>query len=154
NIVSNGCEVRITTSPNCRGCGNTCPAGQDCRFDSLTESFKCKCPSGQTLCNAICQGDVCSGECKDLASDWNNCGACGRVCKGADFVPSVIACDYGSCTRTCLQGWADCNGNTADSCEVNTNSAPNNCGACGIVRDAVAGQACVLGSCVVRPCDR
>ncbi len=156
--ITNGCETRITTSPNCGVCGHACPAGQDCRFDSPSNTFQCKCPQGQTLCGGGCDDDVCYGECKDLASDPHNCGGCGIDCMGgvsqhADE-KAIPTCQYGSCKRTCLQGWADCNGNTDDSCEVNTDSDPNNCGGCGIVCDAISGQACVLGRCVVAPCDQ
>jgi hypothetical protein len=151
--MSNGCETRITTSPNCGGCGIVCPAGQDCRFDIRHNTFECKCPPGQTLCGASCDGDVCSGECKDLTADPLNCGGCGIACGGNFDDKSIVSCNYGSCTRVCLSGWADCNGNIADSCEVNIDSDPKNCGGCGITCDAIAGQACVLGRCVVAPCE-
>ncbi|WP_146651084.1 hypothetical protein [Labilithrix luteola] len=154
DIESNGCETRITTSKNCGGCGVVCPSGQDCRFDATHQAFECKCPPGQTLCGGGCDGDVCWGECKDLASDSLNCGGCGITCSGRFDTKSIASCSYGSCTRVCLPGWADCNGNTADSCEVNTDSDPQNCGGCGITCDALLGQACVLGRCVVEPCDK
>ncbi len=155
DIVSDGCETRITNSANCGACGNQCPAGQDCRFDGPSQSFQCMCPPGQTMCGARCEGDVCYGECKDLTSDPFNCGGCGVSCVGRnEDSRSLPACLYGSCTRTCLEGWADCNGNSDDSCEVNIDSDPLNCGGCGIVCDAIAGQACVLGRCVVAPCDK
>jgi hypothetical protein len=51
-----------------------------------------------------------------------------------------------------VEGRADCNGNLEDSCEVKIDSDPYNCGACGVVCDAVAGQACVHGRCAVEPC--
>ena len=152
--IDNGCETRITTSQNCGACGHVCPAGQDCRFDGPSNTFQCKCPSGETLCGARCEDDVCYGECKDLTSDPHNCGGCGVDCGGLYDPKSIASCEYGSCKRTCLDGWADCNGNTDDSCEVNVDSDPNNCGGCGIVCDAIAGQACVLGRCVVAPCDQ
>ena len=52
----------------------------------------------------------------------------------------------------CNEGRADCNNSQSDGCEVNIDSDPRNCGACGHVCDAVAGQACVAGRCVVEPC--
>ncbi|AKU95956.1 hypothetical protein AKJ09_02620 [Labilithrix luteola] len=35
---------------------------------------------------------------------------------------------------------------------MNTDSDPNNCGACGKVCDAIAGQAWIHGRCAVEPC--
>ncbi|AKU95633.1 hypothetical protein AKJ09_02297 [Labilithrix luteola] len=57
------------------------------------------------------------------------------------------------CRLDCGTGRANCNGNQSDACETNIDSDPNNCGGCGITCNAVAGQACVQGRCVVEPCD-
>jgi hypothetical protein len=66
---------------------------------------------------------------------------------------SFGVCNYGTCSRHCIDGRADCNGNPSDDCETNIDNDPENCGGCGIVCDAVAGQACVGGRCVVEPCN-
>lgn len=112
----------------------------------------CMCAPGRTLCEKECFGEFCTGKCFDLASDVNNCGACGFGCSANYAAYSLAACSYGTCTRTCLKGRADCNGNDVDDCEVDTDSDPRNCGACGRACDAIAGQACVGGQCVVEPC--
>jgi hypothetical protein len=122
----------------------------------------CGCPEGETFCGS-CKSDgtytaqlpdggtleavlpvICTGVCNNLTKDPLNCGVCGAVCTDG-------TCEFGSCVKRCPYGRADCDGNP--DCEVNTLSDPANCGGCGIACDAVAGQACVGGKCVVEPCD-
>lgn len=152
--ITNGCEVSLLDPANCGICGNTCAPGQVCALNSVTKAPECMCPPGQTFCPGTCTGGVCTGQCFDLSTDRNNCGACSFSCSGAKGVGSNGICTYGVCHQQCVQGRADCNGNTADGCEVNTDNDPMNCGDCGRVCDAVAGQACVGGRCVVEPCDQ
>ncbi len=150
--LENGCETDIRTSENCGGCGIQCAPGQECRLD-VWGVPQCMCAAGQTFCSSGCTDGLCTGACFDLSSDRENCGACLNSCSAFDGARSLGVCTFGVCSRKCLAGWADCNGNEADDCEVNTDSDPLNCGGCGIVCDAVAGQACVRGRCVVKPCD-
>lgn len=154
--LANGCETNTRTADNCGGCGLSCAAGQDCRVDrGQNNKLGCMCSPGQTFCQSSCENGLCQGECFDLSSDPKNCGACGRVCPGSTGSPnSMPACNYGTCTIECRAGYADCNGSASDQCEVTIDSDPMNCGGCGKVCDAVAGQACVGGRCVVKPCDR
>lgn len=148
--TGNGCETFLVTNENCGACGNACPDGHACRLDEHMVP-RCMCPPDKTYCESWCDGDVCSGRCVDLTSDQDNCGACGVGC----YVPARNAtstCNYGTCVMDCNEGRADCNNSQSDGCEVNIDSDPRNCGACGHVCDAVAGQACVAGRCVVEPC--
>ena len=147
---STGCETFVVSDANCGGCGNACPSGQVCRLDQ-SEQPTCMCPEGLTYCEYGCFDGICAGECVDVTGDPENCGACGARC--VELGGSRSACNYGTCTMVCRQGRADCNNSQSDGCEVNTNSDPRNCGECGHVCDAVAGQACVGGRCVVEPCD-
>jgi hypothetical protein len=109
----------------------------------------------------------------DLATDPNNCGACGHVCVlpsslegGADAAADgaseaggggdggsgpgtsagtlVAACMASACTVGCATGHADCNGTLADGCEVEVLADPKNCGACGVT---CGSQACDAGAC-------
>ena len=154
----NGCES-LQTNDNCGACGNACAPGQKCARGLIGAAF-CACPDGQTFCGTcqqictggVCRDEVCIGACRDLTSDMEACGGCNVTCneRTPDFQPF---CAYGSCSQRCPLGSADCNGNTADGCEVNTMTDPRNCGGCGISCDAIAGQACVGGQCVVEPCD-
>ena len=145
--IENGCETPIVTDDNCGGCGNACPAGQHCNLN-LQGVPECMCDGDLTLCSLGAQHGHPKGYCVDLSSDSLNCGFCGVSC-GAQST-----CDYGACVTRCPDGFADCNANEADRCEIDTRSDPRNCGGCGIVCDAVAGQACVAGKCVVEPCDQ
>ena len=155
---SNGCEAALDTKDNCAACGNKCGAGQECKFDIVKDRYACACPEGQTWCDTLCFGESCQGQCVDLSSNMGSCGVCGVSCAiEREFANSKnidAVCSSGVCTHACRQGAADCNGNLADGCEVNTDSDPRNCGACGRACDAVAGQACVGGRCVVEPCEQ
>ncbi len=150
--TANGCETFLVDDANCGACGNACPSGQSCRLD-LHGVPQCMCPPDKTYCHLGCFDGVCSGQCVDLTSDQYNCGACGNDC----YIPARNAtgsCHYGTCVMDCNDGRADCNNSQSDGCEVNIYSDPRNCGACGNVCDEVAGQACVAGKCVVKPCDQ
>lgn len=149
--LSNGCETSFFSDDSCGGCNNACPAGQHCLADEQGLPV-CGCPSGQTYCSFGCFGDFCSGTCVDLTSDKKNCGGCGVSCVDVFETNSFSVCTYGTCTRHCVKGHADCNGNPSDDCEVDTDSDPRNCGGCGKACDLMAGQACVGGQCVVEPC--
>ncbi|AKV01342.1 hypothetical protein AKJ09_08005 [Labilithrix luteola] len=141
----NGCEASLATRTDCGACGNACPADQDCRYSKKTDKYECLCPAGKTYCD---------GECVDLATDPSNCGSCGYPCNSDRRKYSVGICTFGTCSRQCAKGRADCNGNPADDCETNIDSDPKNCGGCGIACDALVGQACVGGQCVIEPCEQ
>lgn len=143
----NGCEASMLSNDNCGACGNACSAGQRCQKD-VYGGIQCMCPDGQSYCSR----GTSAGSCHDFDSDPDNCGGCNFTCRRFDFYTSVGVCVKGVCKLECLTGQADCNGNQSDGCEVNVSSDPRNCGGCGIVCDAIAGQACVQGRCVVEPC--
>ncbi len=156
-VLENGCETQLNTRDNCGACGNVCPSGQEC-YRNRFGMFQCMCPKGLTFCPLYCNPvtGACQGDCQDLSSDPANCGSCNFSCRDNSIpYPSPYSqnlCKFGMCKRQCNPGRADCNGNMDDDCETDTNSDPQNCGGCGIVCDAVAGQACVGGRCVVEPC--
>jgi len=113
----------------------------------------CRACKGNTnrLCgscgNYVCcstSATCCSGTCRDLISDRNNCGACGYVC------PEGNMCVDGFCAE-CNSGFIPCGGICVDP-----TSDPYNCGACGNV--CPAGKTCSNGSCIecnfpFIPCD-
>ncbi len=71
------------------GCGDGGPAGPDADI--------CPAPS-----------EICGGVCTNVASDNQNCGACGTVC-GAGEV-----CSSGQCSLSCPTGLVACGGSCID----------------------------------------
>lgn len=146
---SDGCEIDLYSldDANCGACGVTCTGGQHCRlyFGFFGAQPRCACPPG----TEACPGNVCL----DLSRDVSACGACGRVCPnpGPD-AHGAMACVGGECKLLCAEGYADCNDNPNDGCEVNLKSDPHHCGSCATACDGAVGQPCVGGACAMEPC--
>ncbi len=90
-----------------------------------------------------CDGVAANGCETDLRASATSCGACGRACA----LPNATSeCRVGACVvATCATGFADCNGDPADGCEVNTRTDNASCGACGTA--CARGQVCSGGAC-------
>ncbi len=148
--ASDGCETNTKTdTKNCGGCGIECAPDQDCRDDGYGPQCLDKCEkAGLTLCTL----SLSTVGCKDLLSDKANCGACGNTCPNPR-ANQVNACKKGLCVLECIPGWADCNGDPSDGCEVNIMRHPANCGACGHACDFASGQPCIEGKCLMVECD-
>ncbi len=134
---SNGCEVDTRSSAtSCGACGRACSSGQVCSDGACTSI----CPAGQTMCGSSCV---------DLMSNPAHCGACGRGCPtGANASPY---CAGGACQLACNAGFADCDMNPSNGCEVDLRNNTRNCGACG--RSCPSGSNsvafCAMGSCTL-----
>ena len=156
--TKDGCETDASQDlVNCGHCGNVCPP----------------LPNATAACvNSLCTAGTCVngfGDCDKkpgngcetpLASDPNNCGACGNGCKSTN---GSAVCAMGTCTLTCNMNYANCNNNTGDGCEANLQTDAKNCGSCGNVcplnnpycKAGVCGQvppsppACTTGSDIV-----
>jgi len=136
---SNGCEVDTRSSAmNCGACGTACAAGEMC----VSGACRFDCPLPRMRCTS---GAMVS--CVDASTDVNHCGSCGRVCTaGAN---ATATCTMGSCGVRCNPGFADCDGNAANGCEVDINTSAMNCGACNTLCRAApnATSTCIMGAC-------
>ncbi len=143
---SDGCEVGDIEKDrnNCGGCGIACAPQEECIDEG--NGYQCAVPCAQFGKSKCPQG------CFDLLNDPNNCGGCGDRCPNAG-PNEVRSCNQGLCAVECRVGFADCNGDPSDGCEVNLKNHPGNCGACGRSCDVAAGQPCIDGRCLVTECD-
>jgi hypothetical protein len=87
-----------------------------------------------------------------LNTDLNNCGMCGKACMAAN---AMMACSAGMCSLVgCKLGFANCDNQAANGCEVATNGDVNNCGACANkcnVPNAI--PVCLNGHCTISQCN-
>ncbi len=101
-----------------------------------------------------CAADLtrCGETCVDLASNASHCGACGRVC---DIPHATARCEASVCRlATCDDGFADCNGDPADGCEVDLLTDRSHCGTCATACTfAHAAATCEGGACVMGACE-
>lgn len=117
-------EFTDDATPSC--VGEVCDA---CSEDA-------NCPAGW-LC--------CDGACDNPGVSALNCGACGAACE-APFM-----CSEGECAAVdCGVGQAECDGDTSDACETDTQSDPKNCGECGA---DCGDDLCSGGHCTKLTCD-
>ncbi|MBI5537560.1 MAG: hypothetical protein HY898_32860 [Deltaproteobacteria bacterium] len=139
--VTNGCETNLKTSPaNCNGCGNACSTNHGtpgCSNGAC--SISCSAGWGN------CDNDVTDGCEQSLTNDPNHCGTCVKVCSSNHGTPS---CVNSVCQIACAAGYADCNGDANDGCEVNLNTDAVHCGTCAKICSNNNGiPSCVSGSC-------
>ncbi|MGE0323593.1 MAG: hypothetical protein AB7S68_14885 [Polyangiaceae bacterium] len=151
-VADDGCEANLNTSAdNCGACGRAC---------SYANTTTRSCNAG--LCNSICGAGF--GNCTQpaapandngcesiLASDPQNCGACGRPCSTSGT--SSTSCSGGLCNSPCSTGRGNCTQPAApsadDGCEIDTLTDTRNCGACGrgCSSDHVLSKSCSFGVC-------
>ena len=147
--VGNVITTPLDTVTNCGACGNSCPAmpnqATSCINGSCTNST---CNAGWGNCNSS-TADGCE---VDLRTDAMNCGRCANVCAMPN---GTAACSDAICTiGACSGGWGNCNGSTADGCEVDLRTDAMNCGRCGghcSLRNAIA--ACSDALCTIAACN-
>lgn len=149
-----GCETATDNDvSHCGGCDTVCSA------KAGETPFCAEGVCGSTLCEANqgnCNGKTTDGCEADLASDVENCGACGNTCVAEH---GAAACKNGVCVvGTCDSGYGNCDAAAADGgystgCETNLKTSVPNCGACGkgcAIENSTA--QCDAGVCKVRSC--
>lgn len=142
-IASNGCEVNILSDPNhCGSCPIACSGGggtPTCTAGTCSVT----CSAGFADCNA-------SPGCETQTDkDASNCGGCNNVCNLPHT--TLNTCIASTCrVVTCAAGYADCDGNAANGCEVNLTSDPAHCGACPNACNSTNGTpSCVASVCQI-----
>ena len=154
SICANGVPSHpfLAAGTPCLGGGGICDGAGKCV--QCVDGLSCPAPLPNSV--AICIDGNCAYQCLpgytdcpngtgciNTSTDPKNCGSCGHACS----IPNGHAfCADGDCALAgCLQGYADCNNNPVDGCEVYVQNDPNNCGMCG--NKCGANQNCVNGTC-------
>ncbi len=119
-VIEPGCKSHAECAPELcdpatRECV-VCLGDSDCAPGNVCKEQACVAG-----CNAeqACPGDAscCDGACIDTQADLLHCGQCGEACEVRPHV--VASCESSTCAYICEEGFADCNGESADGCEHN-----------------------------------
>jgi len=155
-----GCFDLTSDEAHCGGCNVACHGGEQCLDSVCTQVLTDggadagdasmsdasmpdsgvvnppRCTGPGSAANCVCGlGQLkCADTCKDVASDPNNCGACGNMCASCEF------CVAGECRAACEPPRTQC----GPLC-VDLQSDPNNCGTCGHVCES---GICSEGECI------
>ena len=163
----------LLSQANCQGNCVSAFCEAPLRFDEATCSCKCSilcnpprevsanctcdcpgpnCNGGKIRdqnCACVCPGTLVAcpdGNCRDLRSDPNNCGACGTICGAGksccngECVTLGTAQNCSRCSDACSTGKTCCNGRCVDL-QVD----PQNCGQCGF--SCIQGAKCCNRTC-------
>jgi hypothetical protein len=149
--VQGTCADIATDELNCGRCGRacawneTCLAGTCARVNGSTCS-SIVCPTGASCCPAS-SGTGQTATCRDLKSDDNNCGQCGKKCQAYEAcVQGVCKSRHSApCDWACQSGAACCWWNGFSYC-LDVLGSDQHCGACDIACDATAH--CNQGECI------
>lgn len=143
-----------------------CPEGSRC-VEGKSECqcmHACQAPNAESRCEdgvcrivqcqegySDCDGDPDTGCEAHTADDVENCGNCNVACSDNHGTPT---CSQGNCSiAKCDDGFADCNDDAYDGCEVDLGSDTEHCGACEeVCSDSHGTTFCADGSCQVK-CD-
>lgn len=120
------------------GCGGAAGNGSD---------------GGVTTASCASPASACGEMCVDLQNDPMNCGACGQAC-AAEHVNNAL-CVFGVCGYDeCAAGYADCDSDIGNGCELPVDADVANCGGCGLVCAPANATTptCAAGACGYASC--
>lgn len=107
----------------------TCPTNE---IAVSTGDFSWECSQNCAFPTGDCNNAINDGCETNLATNADNCSACGVVCSGNNM--ATRTCSNFLCNGACNAGFADCNSNKLyDGCEISLATNPDHCGACGTV---------------------
>ncbi len=144
--------------PPCRSDRDCSTRMQVCNLTRMT-CVDCNadldCPMGRFCSEGSCIPFVCAPGSASCADETTR-----RVCSADGHMLSTVACPSvtngvsrcvdGNCAATCNAGFADCDGNAANGCEVDTRASAANCGRCGNACPTAGGTAsCAAGACAI-----
>jgi sugar lactone lactonase YvrE len=116
-------------------------AAPSCLLDIGPLAVQTTSDAGATRCPA--DQKLCGGRCIDLDSPAHGCKP--SSCEACDVPRAVAACVNAECAvASCESGYADCDGQRGNGCELRTTSDSLNCGRCG---RSCLGAACQDGRC-------
>lgn len=138
--------VSVASDPlRCGDCATVCGAGTpNCAGGTCTSLV---CAAG----TADCDGANGNG-CEASLSSAGDCGVCGNAC--GPLPHASASCVAGACAiGACNAGYADCDGDASNGCEVDTHTT-SDCGGCGQTCTLPNAQtACPSGTCALIGCD-
>lgn len=140
---SSSCSTNTSSDPlNCGGCGITCVTPNATPRCSGSKCLVASCAEGYRDCNGLAS-DGCE---VNITTSLDHCGKCGDSCYPSS---GVGQCTSGLCIITsCTEGYADCDGNAANGCEVHLKTDVQNCGKCASVCSSAHGSpSCSAGAC-------
>ncbi|MEZ4394664.1 MAG: hypothetical protein R3A48_26625 [Polyangiales bacterium] len=143
-----GACVAQACTPNAARCSDAFTRAV-CSADGARETTT-RCGTNQRCASGACVAQACAPSSVTCAS-----ATVRRVCdsSGSSFVDTACpapsgasaSCSGGTCGFTCAAARGDCDGQSANGCEVDLGSSAAHCGACG--RACASGQSCVASVC-------
>ncbi|MGE3628687.1 MAG: hypothetical protein AB7P00_02185, partial [Sandaracinaceae bacterium] len=134
-----GCEAVASSPSTCGSCAVSCGGATPLCLPV---------PGGYT-CGASCGGAqmLCGSSCINTQNDPLHCGGCTTVCPSPAHARAT--CSSSTCGIMCDPGWANCDGDMANGCEVDTRTDAMHCGSCPNACPTAAGAttSCAMGSC-------
>ncbi len=146
--AADGCEVNLMTDAgNCAMCGHACAVANGTAACTTGACAVASCNTNFGDCDM----NPANGCEADLRTSSAHCGACATACTYAN---AMGVCAMASCSMgACMAGYADCDMNPTNGCEIHTAVDVNNCGVCGNAcappnaRPGCAGGACTVAAC-------